>query len=139
MRYENTGPRERLLYWQGHMRGEWGSGPKPATPSRISDPTALAGTHVPTSQGYISKRKPDNQYVTRRLTRAAVARLRDRLTRKHKQYSRAGKQPEQWEINLTKGLDMWLSETSQLATHHTITSLTNGQWRQLSKQIKTHK
>lgn len=122
MRYRDTGPHERVQYWQGHMRG-FKSGPGHAKFKNHADPTAQAiGNRERVSN--VSRRKPDHVQVTRRLSRKAVTRL----------LSRINDTSPQWARNLAQGsLNDWLASTRAALDTHTTITLTNGQWREISK------
>lgn len=124
MRYRDTGPHERVQYWQGHMRNQWSKGPRPAHSKDRRDPTALTGTREKPSQRHVSKRTPDHVRVTRRMTRQAVTRLLGRINHTS----------PQWARNLAQGsLNDWLNTTRAALDTHTTITLTNGQWREISK------
>lgn len=116
-----NGPHEQLQWWQGHMRNQWSKGPRPAKFKHKKDTTTL---NVPAKNHAIRRNKPDHERVTRTMKRSAVATLVTRINRAHN--------APQWAQNLAGGLSWWLTENPHVDTY-TITTVTNGQWRMLSR------
>lgn len=116
-----NGPHEQLQYWQGHMRSEWSTGPRPAKPAKKGDNTTL---NVPAKNHAIRRNQPDNRKITRTMRRHTITNLVTRI-------NRAPNAPT-WAHNLAGGLSWWLTENPHVETY-TITTVTNGQWRILSR------
>lgn len=115
-----NGPHEQLLWWQGKMRTGT-TGPRHAKHKTKGDTTALT---VPTHNHAIRRNRPDNRKVTRTMRRHTITTLVTRINRAHNAPT--------WARNLSDGLSWWLNENPHVDTY-TITTVTNGQWRMLSR------